>query len=344
MNTEKNTPLSICDTVIQPGERVTLAMPTPEIYTCAPSYIPIHILHGKRQGPCLLICAAIHGDELNGTAIIQKLLEKRVLKKLSGTLIAIPVTNIFGLIAQSRLLVDKRDLDGAFPGHEMGSFSARLAHQLTTAVLTKATHCIDIHTGEVNSPSVPHVETNVDQEENLSLAKAFHPHVIVHTESKRGLLWQTYTEKPIPTIIYEGGEAIKIDRNTVGMGLRGCIRIMRKLNMLPSKGDRDKDSLTTRSIISVHAPASGLCELIKFNGSYVKKNEKIATITDPFGTNQKYDISAPTSGVIMSCNTCSLTTEGDTIMRIAESSEPLESLNSNWMESQAMLDDAQGSN
>ncbi|MCF7806462.1 MAG: succinylglutamate desuccinylase/aspartoacylase family protein, partial [Simkaniaceae bacterium] len=147
MDFEKNSRLSICDTVIQPGERVTLALPTPEIYTCAPSYIPIHVIHGKRKGPCLLVCAALHGDEINGVAIIQKLLEIDLLNKISGTLIAIPVMNIFGLITQSRHLLDRRDLAGSFPGSETGSFASRLAYLLTTEVLSKVTHCIDIHTG-----------------------------------------------------------------------------------------------------------------------------------------------------------------------------------------------------
>ncbi|MDE2357536.1 MAG: succinylglutamate desuccinylase/aspartoacylase family protein, partial [Alphaproteobacteria bacterium] len=92
---------------------------------------PIHVLHGKKQGPILIVCSAMHGDEINGIAIIQKLLNLHLLKSLSGTLIAIPVLNIHGMIMNNRSLLDRRDLENSFPGSETGSFAARLAHVLT---------------------------------------------------------------------------------------------------------------------------------------------------------------------------------------------------------------------
>jgi CBS domain-containing protein len=53
----KSKPLQIRNTTIQPGEQIALALPTPELYTCTPMHIPIHIIHGKKEGPCLLVCA-----------------------------------------------------------------------------------------------------------------------------------------------------------------------------------------------------------------------------------------------------------------------------------------------
>src|SRR5690554_4280509 len=102
----KNSPFRLCGIDIQPGERVTLALPNPEIFTCAPLHIPIHVLHGKEKGPVLLICATFDGNEVNGIAILQRLLTLKTLKNLKGTLIAIPVMNVYGLMNHSKSLPD----------------------------------------------------------------------------------------------------------------------------------------------------------------------------------------------------------------------------------------------
>ena len=118
---------------------MTLALPTPELYTCAPMYIPIHVIHGKRPGPCLLVSAAIYGDEINGVEIIQRLLTKSpILKRIKGTLIAVPVLNVHGLINRSRLLPDGKDLNKSFPGSETGPFAARLAHVFTNEIFGRS--------------------------------------------------------------------------------------------------------------------------------------------------------------------------------------------------------------
>ena len=95
----KNKPFTIGDKTIHPGERITIGLPTPEFYSYASMYIPIHIVHGKKAGPVLVVCAAIHGDEMTGIAIIHKLLNLGLLKSIQGTLIAVPVVNVYGLIS-----------------------------------------------------------------------------------------------------------------------------------------------------------------------------------------------------------------------------------------------------
>ncbi len=59
---------------ILPGSSVTLELPLPELYTRTPMTMPVHVRRGKRPGPCLFVCAAVHGDELNGVEIIRRLM------------------------------------------------------------------------------------------------------------------------------------------------------------------------------------------------------------------------------------------------------------------------------
>src|SRR5690625_2933216 len=257
----KNKPLTIGNTLVQPGERLTLGLPTPELSTYTSMHIPIHVLHGKREGPCLLVCSAIHGDEMNGIAIIHKLLNAQILKSLRGTLIALPAINVYGLMTLTRHLPDRRDLDGSFPGSVSGSFAARLAHHLTNEILSKATHCIDIHTGEPHQSSLPQIQTNMKIAEVEKMARAFQPFVIVDTNSKRGLLWQN--DEGIPTLVYQAGEPLRLDERGIRTGYHGILRVMRALDMLKLKGKSEYQPVEVRSRNWLRAPGSGLYQRFK---------------------------------------------------------------------------------
>ncbi|MEX0961514.1 MAG: succinylglutamate desuccinylase/aspartoacylase family protein [Simkaniaceae bacterium] len=316
----KNEPLNIGNITIQGGERITLALPTPELYTCAPLYIPAHIIHGKKAGPTLLICGAIHGDEINGVAMIQKLLKLRMLDNLKGTLIVIPTLNIYGMMTLSRNLPDRRDLEGSFPGSETGSFASRLAYFLTETIFSKITHCIDLHTGEPHISKFPHTKTFFENEDAKNLAHAFGAPVVMDTQSHQGLLWLLHrAEKSIPTIIYEVGEALRLDASGIKMGVQGISRVMKYLGMLtsPIKGKATK-SAVAQSDYWVRVPSSGLCETFVRIGAFVKKGTKIARIFDPFGTEQKEEIFAPIDGIITAKNNLPILNEGEPIFQIME--------------------------
>ena len=115
VSTERlNTDLQIGGESIPPGGRATIALPVPQLYTHTPLTMPVQVVRGRRDGP-LFVCAAVHGDELNGVEIIRRLLRRPALARLRGTLIAIPIVNVYGLLHQSRYLPDRRDLNRSFP-------------------------------------------------------------------------------------------------------------------------------------------------------------------------------------------------------------------------------------
>jgi len=333
----KNTSLKISNITIQPGERITVALPTPQVYTCAPMYIPIHIVHGKKQGPTLLVCGAMHGDEINGVSITQRLLNLRLLKSIQGTLIVIPALNIYGMITQSRNLPDRRDLDGSFPGSHSGSFAARLAHLLTEEIFSHVTHCIDLHTGEPHISKFPQVQTNLEHQEASQLASFFQAPVILNSQSQKGLLWLLHREeKKIPTIVYETGEALRLDERGIRVGAQGIIRIMRNLNMLslPPKGSKNPESIRLESEYWVRAPSSGLCEVFHKLGSFVKKGSRIARIFDPFGTEQKEEVFSPFDGIVISRNNLPILNEGEPILQLAEMKQSAAEKIQEWSQEQ----------
>ena len=120
---------------VAPGERATVDLPVPRLYTHAEMDIPVHVVHGRREGPRLFVSAAVHGDEINGVEIIRQLMQSLDAHTLRGTVIAVPIVNVFGFINESRYLPDRRDLNRSFPGSSSGSLAGRLAHMFLREIV-----------------------------------------------------------------------------------------------------------------------------------------------------------------------------------------------------------------
>lgn len=297
---------------------MTLNLPIPQLYTHTPMEMPIHVIRGKRDGPCLFVCAAIHGDELNGVEVIRRLMNQRNLNKIHGTLIAIPIVNVYGVIHHSRYLPDRRDLNRTFPGSERGSLAGRLADLLMTEIVAKATHVIDLHTGAVHRSNMPQVRANLDDAQTKALATAFSAPLVIHSKIRDGSLRAAVADMGIPIIIYEAGEALRFDEVSIRTGLRGINNVMRSLGMLSQRREREKSnkSLVARSSAWVRAPISGILLNKTKLGSSVSRGDILGTVADPFGQTET-EIKASTSGVVIGRTYLPLVNEGDAVINIA---------------------------
>lgn len=313
-----NHPLEIAGTSIQPGERKTIELPAATLYTHTPVHIPVHVINGKFSGPRLFIVAAIHGDEVDGVEIIRRLLKSSRLKNLHGSLVAVPIVNVYGFIALSRYLPDRRDLNRSFPGSEQGSLASRLAFLLMTEVVRKCTHGIDIHTGAIHRSNLPQVRINLEQRGVKRLAKAFNAPVIINANLRDGSLRQACNELNIPILVYEGGEALRFDEIAIRVGVKGILGVMSELGMIePAKNQSPKkESTMARSNHWIRAPHSGILRPVKKLGDAVKKGDTLGVIADPFGEG-KSKITAPFKGIIIGKNNLPLINSGDALFHIA---------------------------
>jgi predicted deacylase len=316
----KNSNLQICDTQIHPGESLTLALPMPELFSCAPMYMPIKVAHGKQAGPCLLIIAAMHGNEVNGTEIINKLMASKALNRLKGTIIAIPVLNVFGLINRSRFLPGGINLNRSFPGSENGSHASRIAHLFISEIFDKADYCIDLQTGFINYSNLPQVYVDYKNDKARSLAQSFNAPVIsdlAHTEGSLGLY---AVKKNIPYLLYEAGEAMRFDEQAIKVGTKGILNVMKEIELLPSKVDNKikkfKSAFATNNIW-VRASSSGLSHATHTLGQYVKKGEALCVLSDPFGASEDVTVNSPEDAVIVGQNNLPLVHEGEGLYQLA---------------------------
>ncbi len=316
----KNSALKICNEIIHPGENISLGLPLPELFSCAPLYMPIKVIHGKKPGPCLLVTAAMHGNELNGTEIINRLLNLNMLKKLSGTLILVPVLNVYGLINRSRDLPGGIDLDSCFPGAKTGSHAARMAHIFTTEVFSKADVCIDLQTGFINYSNLPHVYIHAEDPQTRKLAEYFNAPVISKAKFAKGMLKTLAHEHNKPFLLYEAGEAMRFDNHAIKVGVKGIINVLKKLDMLPKKDvakEKKLKSFFTEETIWVRASTSGISHTTHSLGQHIKKGESLCTIRDPFSATEQVTIHSPADAIIVGKNNLPLVHEGEGLLQLA---------------------------
>ncbi|MDD2358365.1 MAG: succinylglutamate desuccinylase/aspartoacylase family protein [Thiovulaceae bacterium] len=313
-----NEPFIIAGTKIEKNSDILINIDLPKLYN-TPTELPIRVIRGKKNGPVVFISAAIHGDELNGIEIIRRLGKLEILQKLRGTLILVPIVNVYGIMTLSRYLPDRRDLNRSFPGSAKGSLTSRVAKIFFDEIVSKCTLGIDLHTASIHKSNLPQVRTNIENEYTFKLALAFEAPVILHSELRDGSLRSVAQENGVPILLYEAGEALRFDETSIRIGVRGLINVLRENKMLPKtklkKGLRVP--IITRTSQWVRAGESGVLRTIKSLGSTVVKEEIIAYIDNPL-EDGSFEIIAPFDGVIIGKSEIPLVQEGDAVFHIAK--------------------------
>ena len=197
-----NEKLLIANQEIPKGSNILINLDLPKLYN-TPTELPIRVIRGKKNGPTVFISAAIHGDELNGIEIIRRFKKLDILKKLKGTVILVPIVNVYGIMTLSRYLPDRRDLNRSFPGSANGSLTSRVAKIFFDEIVKKCDLGIDLHTASIHKSNLPQVRTNVNNEYTFKLAKAFQAPVILHSELRDGSLRAVAQENGVPILLYE---------------------------------------------------------------------------------------------------------------------------------------------
>ncbi len=312
-------PLSLAGSRIKPGQQTTIHVPVARLYTHTEMTMPVHVIHGHKPGPQLFVSAAIHGDEIIGTEIIRRLMKLKKIKKLKGTLIAVPVVNVYGFLQQSRYSPDRRDLNRFFPGSEKGSLTSQLADIFTDEIVANSTHGIDLHAGSNHRTNLPQIRANIDDPDTLRLAEAFRAPVIIKASIRDGSLRQAVAEKGIPFLLYEAGEALRFDEVAIRAGIRGIVSVMEAVGMIRRNRARKAiiAPLIAETTTWIRAPASGILHVNVPLGAKIGENQKIGVIADPFG-NHEVAIESPVSGMVIGRLNLPLVHQGDAVIHIAK--------------------------
>lgn len=316
-------PFSLGGKSIAPGTRETIDLPLSLLSDHTPITLTAQVIHGKQPGPTLLVNGAVHGDEVNGVEIIRRLLRHSLLKRLSGTLIAVPIVNVYGFLTNTRYLPDRRDLNRSFPGSPTGSLASRLAHLYMTEIVKRASHGIDLHTAAIHRSNFPQIRCDLSNPEVRKMAMNFGVPVVLNAALRDGSLRKAAIDEDVPVIVYEAGEALRFDEVSIRAGVKGIIRVMADLDMIQQRRRDEAPTETTisRSSVWVRAPEGGIFRARVKLGTKVSAGTRLGSIASPFGESE-FPIDCPTDGIVIGRSNLPNVNQGDGIYNIARVDDP----------------------
>ncbi|MCG3730592.1 succinylglutamate desuccinylase/aspartoacylase family protein [Vibrio cincinnatiensis] len=312
----RNSAYSFLGEAIPPATKRVIELEAAKLYTHSPLSIPIEIINGAFSGPVLMVNAAIHGDELNGVEIVRQLINTIDPNKLRGTLITVPIVNVFGFIHKSRYLPDRRDLNRCFPGSEKGSLASRMAHTFFSQVALNCDYIIDLHTGAIHRTNLPQIRADLSNPETLRVAQAFATPVILDSPLRNGSLRSEAEKAGITVLTYEAGEALRFEPIAINAGIVGVKRVMQAVGMLRPSRKKTPSSVIAKSTSWQRAEADGILRTLVSLGDKVEKGQILAYINSPLG-NIEVEITANKGGIVIGQQTLPLVNEGDAIFHLA---------------------------
>lgn len=308
---------------IRPGDAAQVDLKVSETVTHQPARIPVTVLRGQQPGPTMFVISALHGNEINGVAIVRKLLETLDGRLDRGTLIAVPVANRFGFDSNDRYLPDRRDLNRHFPGNAKGNMAHRIAHQLFTKVVRAADCGIDLHTAADGNTNLCHIRGDAGLASVKQLMRASGLPILVHGEGPKGSLRRAATEAKVPTILFEAGEPGRFQRHVVDIGHHALLRLLAHLGMAHAEFRRPTFQALVRKAEWIRVDHGGILDLRVEPGDLVAKGDTIGAIYDPYGRHVD-QLEADRSGVVLGVATDPLANPGNAVVHVGEMQRTLQ--------------------
>lgn len=313
--------ITILGESILPGESKTINMEIAKLHNTTKLKIPIIVSRSKIEGPTVLFSAGIHGDEINGVEIVRQIIIKKINKPKKGTIICIPIINMFGFINQSREFPDGRDLNRVFPGSKKGSLASRFAHHILTEIMPLVDYAVDFHAGGASRFNAPQIRLAPNNEDLKTLADAFNAPFTLYSKNIGGSFRNASQKLNVKMLLFEGGKSLDINYPVADAGTEGAMRLLKHLDMLDPKHNlvaQANETIYIEKSVWIRAKCSGLLHDNGKVGTFVIKGSVLATITDPFGKFVR-KIKAPHDGYIINANQAPITYQGDAVYHISKS-------------------------
>jgi len=279
--------------------------------------LPVDILHGARPGPAIWLSGAIHGDEIVGVEIIRQVLNQIDETELAGTIVATPVVNVFGFLAESRYLPDRRDLNRCFPGSSRGSLGAQLARLFLDEIVSVCRYGLDFHAGSDDRTNLPQIRGNMDDVETRRLAEAFGAPLMIHSEPQKGTLRASALKAGKCVLLFEGGEPRRFSPQAVDAGVAGTLRVLAALEMTDVEtGPVGGVPRLSRSSSWIRAPRGGIFRLETRLGARVREGQRLGVIGSP-DSRARQKVLSTVTGTVMGHAVNPLVHKGDSLVHIA---------------------------
>lgn len=308
--------LVINDERVALGEQAVIRLNIGRLPSGTRIFIYLHIYRSERPGPVLLALAGLHGDEINGVEIIRRGITQGIFETIeTGTVIAVPLLNIFGFINYSRDVPDGKDVNRSFPGSLRGSLASRVAKTLSQKVLPHVSFGVDFHTGGSSRYNYPQIRYTKGDDGSKEIADLFEAPFIIEKGGIRGSLRRHAREMGIPIVVFEGGEALRFDGLAIENGLQGLQRLMARKGMLSGVFPAWQPSREIIKTSWVRAAESGLFIWFKSSGQRIVKGEPLGQVCEPYGQ-RRYVVKSKHDGYIIGHNNAPVVHQGDALFHI----------------------------
>ncbi len=277
--------------------------------------VPIIVSRGKQEGPTLLLMAGLHGDEINSVDVVRYVLQHKINRVQRGTVICVPILNIFGFINFSREVPDGKDVNRSFPGHSKGSLASQIAYQFTKKILPHCDYIIDFHTGGKSRFNIPQTRAMLSNDKCLELAQAFNAPFNLHANLITKSLRKIAMGLDKTIIVYEGGEALRFDERARDIALSGIKKVLTYLDM-----QRYDEPIIKSQIYHqrkwLRAPTSGFFHPKVSVGDAVQTGQVVGSVTGPMG-DYHGDCVSSKDAFVVSLNNNPMVNRGDAIIQLA---------------------------
>ncbi len=299
---------------IKPGTEEVIGLEIERLPSNTLIDMPVHVYRGVKPGPVLLVTATMHGDEINGAEAIRRMARSNALHPEAGTVVTIPIVNIYGFINHSRTLPDGKDLNRSFPGSRRGSLARRLAHTVMHKIIPHVDCVLDLHTGGASRTNFPQVRCDFTRERAYEIGKCLGAPFLVHSKEISGSFRKAVSKLDKPILVYEGGESLRMDENAIFHAIRAIKYMMVHLGMNHAESE-PKPPVEIQNRTWIRARSSGLFVPFIEYGKYVTKSEVMAHLGDPYG-HKVFEVRAPESGYVLGLNHAPTVSAGDALIHL----------------------------
>lgn len=281
-----------------------------------PICIPLMVMRGLKDGPVLGVTAAVHGNELNGISVIQRLFNEVSVDELSGTIVGVPVVNVPGFMRKKRRFNDGVDINHIMPGKEDGNISQVYAYRFVQRFIKHIDYLLDLHTASTGRINSYYIRADMDLPAVRKMALLQNADIIVHNPPSDGTLRGAADDMDIPAITLEVGNPSTFQKKLIRSGIDGVHNVLCDLGMVQDEIiTTAKDTVLCDKSIWVYTDVGGLLSIPVELRQMLKKGDLIATIRDIFGNKIK-EYFAPQDGIVIGKSVSPVNQTGGRILHL----------------------------
>lgn len=281
-----------------------------------PIRIPLMIAKGNEEGKKVGITAAVHGNELNGIPVIQRLFKEIDPSNLKGTVIGVPIVNVPSFLRKKRRFLDGVDLNHIMSGKEDGNVSQVYAWRIVNRLVKHFDYLLDLHTASNGRINSYYIRADMSDETVRKMAQLQNAQIIVHNPPSDGTLRGTADELDIPAITLEVGNPNLFQKGMVRDGLTGIHNLLGHLGMTDSEVEEISDeTVICKKSFWIYSDVGGLISVHPNVTDLVKKGDIIATVRNIFGDVVK-EYFAPANGIVIGKSVSPVNQTGGRILHL----------------------------